>query len=640
MEGLDADGGADAFGAAFGLKVVAAGEKDEEFLPAIAAGDVVEAGGAEDAAADFAKDGVPGEMAVGIIDRLKVVDIEKQDAEGGTGAEGALDFLVEEVEESGAIPEAGEGVVGRLVAELLLGDEEIVLSGEKAGEGLTFFVGRGFGLSAEGAGFVELGLNLTGLSGDAMAESQIAGKDDEEENAEEGGEEQGVAGRPPGRGAEDLDVVGGAQEEVEGLGSFRAVGVNDADAAEAQGTAGVEGVEEAGGGVGGEHGKELLTGVGEQKCVEAVPVAGVIEEEGFEFDGVGVVGAGKGLGGGELHGRGQGSGAEAADEGLVKVRSVVAVGGEADNIDAIAGAEGSGILGGDKDAVVVFEEGEVPVVEGRADQATDMNAVAGPLRGDAGDVGDPNLGEGEGVGGSGGDYPEAGEAGHVEQDAGELAAQVEAAADGGAETDASIDKGDGQRAGPHGNPDIEAFFAGGHGDLEASAAGLRHIAGQQSGGADDALDRDPAGIPTAGGELVEADEGSLREGRATEAAQASIDDDRGVAGGGSAAFDADEVAGVEIGRLIGGQSDEDAAAGIDQKQGSAGTVEGGDLSAAEKDRKATIGFGTGEGMDLAGGAEVRERRGRRGSGGRQEQEQEQGKAGAAQDPRPAASRCR
>ena len=90
-------------------------------------------------------------MAVGVVDRLEVIDIEEKDAEGGVGAEGALDFLVEEVEEGGAVPEAGEGVVGGLVAELFLGDEEVVLGGEEAGEGLAFFVGGGFGLSAEGA---------------------------------------------------------------------------------------------------------------------------------------------------------------------------------------------------------------------------------------------------------------------------------------------------------------------------------------------------------------------------------------------------------------------------------------------------------------------------------------------------------
>ena len=94
---------------------------------------------------------------------------------------------------------------------------------------------------------VELGLDLAGLGVDAAAESEVAGEDDEDEEAEESGEEEGVAGRPPGRGVEDLDVGGGAEQEVEGLGTFAGAGVNDADAAEAQTAAGAKGIEEGGG---------------------------------------------------------------------------------------------------------------------------------------------------------------------------------------------------------------------------------------------------------------------------------------------------------------------------------------------------------------------------------------------------------
>jgi hypothetical protein len=259
-----------------------------------------------------------------------------------------------------------------------------------------------------------------------------------------------------------------------------------------------------------------------------------------------------------------------------------------------------------------------------------MDTVAGSHRADASDIGDADLGEGKGVGGRGRENVEAAKTGHIEEDPGELAALVETAADGGAESDAGIDERGGQRADGEGGPDVEAFFTGGEGDLKGLVAGLGDIAGQGSGGADDAFDGDPVGIPRAGREAVEADERRGREGRVAEALQVGIDDNGGVAARRGIPLDADEVAGAENGRLIRGEPGKDATAGIEKKESSAGTVESDDLSAAEKDREAAVGRGAGEGVDLARRAEGREWGGRRGAGGRQEKEQQEEAGGAAE----------
>jgi hypothetical protein len=364
MEGLGADGGADALGTVLGLSAVAVGEEDEELLAAVASGDVVGAGGTGDAAADFAQDRVAGEVAVSIVDRLEVIDIEKKDAEAAVAAQGALAFFVKEVDEGGAVPEAGKGIMGGLVAKLLLGEEEIVLGGEEAGEGVAFFRGSGFRLDAEGVGFVKLLLDLAGLGDDAVAEAEVAGGDDEDEQAEGSGEDEGVAGGPPGSGVEDGNVVGGAEEEVDGLGRSGAIGMDDADALDAQVAADAEGVKGARGSVGGEDGEEFLTGADEQEGGDAVFAAGAFEEEAFELDGFGVPGAAKSLGSGNAGGRGERGGTEAADEGRIQIRSVIAAGGKADDVDEIAGAEGYGSGGGDEEAVGVSKEREVGVVKG------------------------------------------------------------------------------------------------------------------------------------------------------------------------------------------------------------------------------------------------------------------------------------
>ena len=113
------------------------------------------------------------------------------------------------------------------------------------------------------------------------------------------------------------------------------------------------------------------------------------------------------------------------------------------------------------------------VVEGGADDAADMDAVAGFAGATRAMPATPDRGKGEGIGGAGCEDLEAGKIGHVEQDADELLALVEAAADGGAEADLASTRLRRQRAGRQvGNPDVEAFFAGGEGDRRASAAGL------------------------------------------------------------------------------------------------------------------------------------------------------------------------
>jgi hypothetical protein len=291
---------------------------------------------------------------VRVVDGLEEIDVEKKDAEGAVGTQGALSFLMEEVEESGTVPETGEGIVGSLVAELLLGDKEVALGGEEAFEGLAFFVGDGFGVDAKGARFLQLGLNLAGLRADAPAEAEVAGGDDEDQDAEGRGQKEGVAGGPPGGEAEDLDVRRRAEEEVERAGSAAVAAVDDANAAHAEAAADADAVKDAGGALRGEHREESGPVVIEAQAASGT--AEELEQSAIELDGLGVVGSPQGLGGSDVDGRGERRGAEGMDEGAVEVRGVLATGREADDIEPIAGLDGNGILGGDEDAVRRIEE--------------------------------------------------------------------------------------------------------------------------------------------------------------------------------------------------------------------------------------------------------------------------------------------
>ena len=102
-----------------------AGQYHEELLTSIAAYEVVGAHAFEHALGSVAEDGVAGEVTVRVVDSLEVVDVGQDDCEVSVFALGAVEFALEDVEDGGAVPDAGEGVAGGLAAELFACGEQL-----------------------------------------------------------------------------------------------------------------------------------------------------------------------------------------------------------------------------------------------------------------------------------------------------------------------------------------------------------------------------------------------------------------------------------------------------------------------------------------------------------------------------------
>jgi hypothetical protein len=117
-EGAGEDVVANAAGEEGGVLEGAAGEGKKEFVFAAAADEVVAAELAAEAVGDFDEDAVAGFVAVVVVDAGEIVEVEEHEAEGGLHALDAVGFLEDEAEESFTVPEAGEAVVGDVVAEL------------------------------------------------------------------------------------------------------------------------------------------------------------------------------------------------------------------------------------------------------------------------------------------------------------------------------------------------------------------------------------------------------------------------------------------------------------------------------------------------------------------------------------------
>ncbi len=75
-------------------------------------------------------------VAEAVVDQLEVVEVEEEDAHGGSGVLGAGQRLVKGVDELGAVGKAGEGVVEDPVAKLVVGEAALDRVGEDVGGGL------------------------------------------------------------------------------------------------------------------------------------------------------------------------------------------------------------------------------------------------------------------------------------------------------------------------------------------------------------------------------------------------------------------------------------------------------------------------------------------------------------------------
>ncbi len=279
--------------------------------------------------------------------------------------------------------------------------------------------------------------------------------------------------------------------------------MDDANAAETEAAADAESAQGTGRTVGRKDCLESPARVVKPEAVDAGFAVEQFNQIAIQLDRLGIVDAGEGLSGRKVNRWGQGGGAETTDKSAVKVSRVVAVRGKADHIEEIAGADGNGVLGGDKDAVVLAEQGEMLFAKRGSDDAADANAVARLSRSGASDGGWGGQGEDEWVAWSGLKDLNAGEIRHERLDTGELLSLIEAAAHSGAKSNFRVDEVGRNGARGQLGHDIEPFIARGNveeeiGGVEAGGAVKVGTSQRVVDGANDAFHRDPAGIHGAG----------------------------------------------------------------------------------------------------------------------------------------------
>ena len=73
----------------------------------------------------LAEDGVAGEVAEGVVDLVEVVDVGQDEGEVIALSVGALQLVVQDVEDGGAVPEAGECVPRGLAVEGFAGGKQL-----------------------------------------------------------------------------------------------------------------------------------------------------------------------------------------------------------------------------------------------------------------------------------------------------------------------------------------------------------------------------------------------------------------------------------------------------------------------------------------------------------------------------------
>jgi hypothetical protein len=164
-------------------------DQQDEFVAAVAGDGVVGAQTFAQATGGFPQHGVSGPVTQAIVDPLEVVEIQEDEGEAAVLAPGPGQLGVEPVRQQGAVGQAGEGVVGGLVAQFGL----VALAlGDVAGDG---------GVVGQRAGFVPVGQDDLG-DGDVVvgvaAQAGLAFPD-----AVPGGRGQGVPlqvlGAPAGK---------------------------------------------------------------------------------------------------------------------------------------------------------------------------------------------------------------------------------------------------------------------------------------------------------------------------------------------------------------------------------------------------------------------------------------------------------
>ena len=100
---------------------VGVGQQHDELVAAVAGDDVVVAQLAAHRLGDRAQDVVPGQVAVLVVDRLEVVEVEQQAGQRGAGAARAGDLLAHAQVQRAVVEQPGQGVGDRGEAGVLVG---------------------------------------------------------------------------------------------------------------------------------------------------------------------------------------------------------------------------------------------------------------------------------------------------------------------------------------------------------------------------------------------------------------------------------------------------------------------------------------------------------------------------------------
>ncbi len=127
--------------------------------------------------------------------------------------------------------------------------------------------------------------------------------------------------------------------------------MNHANSPNAQATAELERVEFLLLAAGWQHGEKGDAAGAQHQVGNASVFTGVVEVEGVDLDGLGVVNAGESFLCGEANRRGRRSGTEVAKDRILQHGCVVANGREAGNVEDVADTHCNRLLGSDEDAV-------------------------------------------------------------------------------------------------------------------------------------------------------------------------------------------------------------------------------------------------------------------------------------------------
>jgi hypothetical protein len=148
------DGQTNSLRALPGLLPVTARKHNQKFLATIPAYEIVGTNHLTYTLRNLFEDGVSGQVAIGIVDGLEVVQIKHQDANGLVGTGSTVDFSAEQIEHGCPVPDSSQHIVSRLKTKFLSGTDKIGLEAKDTCSDLDPSVQFSF---VEGLGQVVIG---------------------------------------------------------------------------------------------------------------------------------------------------------------------------------------------------------------------------------------------------------------------------------------------------------------------------------------------------------------------------------------------------------------------------------------------------------------------------------------------------